>query len=515
MIDTMTILRALILIICAIFLVAPALHGQTSFPQTSYPQTGVYKKALPVSKPLTLRGVIESSASGTNTPILIKFYTDWCGPCKYFEEDLKVGKLGGTSAVSLYRINIEKGEGIELAAKNRFGISSVPVFALVLPKQEEIIAKWFGYNSPEDFIKTLNEALQRIPQKLAEYPSAPVVFSDSPKGSDTAIVIQTPIESFSEDYLKALRTYRALAESYRRQKAMEKAKLYKTRQRNGYYVGEAYNYQSESSEYESDTQQYDSAAAPSATGNQQYAYGMTPSGTVAPKSKRFSNNNPYDLDIFRSLARGRMQFLRWEKPDPLGIFRMEAVIEAARRVLANDKSIVTQHAKEVAEVANELANIALEEKVSSLNYYLSEAWKIASNIEKPYPDLYNRLKANYLMVVKGTKESALEAMRDSFQPGWEDNAEMVLTFSSWCMVNRVNYREASLLAQNIAGKTVDDNLKSKLLYCLAAIEVKNGNVTQGCDTLETAMTLINKYSLRHQYLENQKKTWVKGVALKG
>ena len=58
----------------------------------------------------------------TDNPIFIKFFADWWGPCKMYEQVLNEVTPEYSSKVSLYEVNIEK----EPEIAGLFGVRSVP-----------------------------------------------------------------------------------------------------------------------------------------------------------------------------------------------------------------------------------------------------------------------------------------------------------------------------------------------------------------------------------------------------
>ena len=71
-----------------------------------------------------------------DTPVLLDFYADWCGPCKML-------------APVLHEINVD--EQMELAM--RFQVSSIPM--LVVFKDGQPVAKTVGYRSKEELSELL------------------------------------------------------------------------------------------------------------------------------------------------------------------------------------------------------------------------------------------------------------------------------------------------------------------------------------------------------------------------
>lgn len=84
----------------------------------------------------------------SNTPVLVDFYADWCGPCKSLAPILKEVKEELGEDVKIVKIDVDKNQ--QLAAKYQVrGVPTMMIFkdgkqlwrqSGVLPKQE-IVAK--------------------------------------------------------------------------------------------------------------------------------------------------------------------------------------------------------------------------------------------------------------------------------------------------------------------------------------------------------------------------------------
>jgi thioredoxin 1 len=84
----------------------------------------------------------------SETPVLVDFYADWCGPCKMLAPVLKEVKAQMGDAVKIIKIDVDKNQS--LAAK--FQVRGVPTMVLfkngkplwrqsgVLPKHEIVQA---------------------------------------------------------------------------------------------------------------------------------------------------------------------------------------------------------------------------------------------------------------------------------------------------------------------------------------------------------------------------------------
>jgi thioredoxin 1 len=68
----------------------------------------------------TTMGFNEIVAS--DTPVLIDFYADWCGPCKAFSPIIQEVKNDLGEAVKIIKINVDTNE----ALSSKLGIMSIP-----------------------------------------------------------------------------------------------------------------------------------------------------------------------------------------------------------------------------------------------------------------------------------------------------------------------------------------------------------------------------------------------------
>ncbi|MHC1779150.1 MAG: thioredoxin family protein [Bacteroidales bacterium] len=122
--------------------------------------------------------------------IFMDCYTSWCGPCKKMAETIfpqeHVGKFFNTNFVN-YKIDMEKGEGVELAKK--YNVKAYPTF-LILDANGNEINRIVGGGEADAFIEKAKKAMDP-----ANNPLAIKAKYESAKTLDNAI-----------DYLEALRS---------------------------------------------------------------------------------------------------------------------------------------------------------------------------------------------------------------------------------------------------------------------------------------------------------------------
>lgn len=61
-----------------------------------------------------------------NTPVLVDFYADWCGPCKAMEPTVKDVARSLDGKARVIKLNIDKNE----PTANAHNVSAVPTFIL-------------------------------------------------------------------------------------------------------------------------------------------------------------------------------------------------------------------------------------------------------------------------------------------------------------------------------------------------------------------------------------------------
>ncbi len=112
--------------------------------------------ATPAMPPLDT-ALAEARAAGK--PLLVDFYTDWCKPCRVFEEKIFPDPRvqGALADVVFTRYDAEKGEGVAAAA--RYGVDGYPTFVL-LGAEGQVIARLSGAPAePTPFIGWVDRGL--------------------------------------------------------------------------------------------------------------------------------------------------------------------------------------------------------------------------------------------------------------------------------------------------------------------------------------------------------------------
>ena len=93
----------------------------------------------------------ENEVLGSDTPVLVDFWAEWCPPCKAIApilEDLS-GEMAGK--VKIAKLNIEESP----LAPTKYGVRSIPT--LIVFKNGEIVAQNVGAMAKPDLQKWLND----------------------------------------------------------------------------------------------------------------------------------------------------------------------------------------------------------------------------------------------------------------------------------------------------------------------------------------------------------------------
>ncbi len=98
------------------------------------------------------------NAQSANKPLMIDFYTDWCGVCKTVDSQTypDANVIRASQNFVMLRVNAE--QRTDLA--QRFGVKAYPTFVFLNPKGEVISQEVGGYG-PGEFVGLLQSASAR------------------------------------------------------------------------------------------------------------------------------------------------------------------------------------------------------------------------------------------------------------------------------------------------------------------------------------------------------------------
>ena len=95
----------------------------------------------------------EAEVANSETPVLIDFYADWCGPCRMMMPVVEEMAKEYEGKVKVGKVNVDKEPDIA----GKYGVMSIPYFAFI--KNGELVADELGAVSKERLESKLKNML--------------------------------------------------------------------------------------------------------------------------------------------------------------------------------------------------------------------------------------------------------------------------------------------------------------------------------------------------------------------
>lgn len=97
------------------------------------------------------------TAREKNLPVMIDFYTDWCGWCKKLDADTYVDKQVISASGDFVSVKINA--DVERPVAMKYKVTAFPTILFIDPTGNEI-HRVVGYRPPQGFLSEMNTALQ-------------------------------------------------------------------------------------------------------------------------------------------------------------------------------------------------------------------------------------------------------------------------------------------------------------------------------------------------------------------
>jgi len=118
------------------------------------PKCGDCAKPLLLDRPVRVGGEdFERTVLGSEAPVLVDFYADWCAPCKYVAP--LMDELAQTHEGKLLVVKVDTDQAPDLSQK--WGIRSIPT--VILFKEGEEVSRSVGFE-PEKLRSMAEEAVK-------------------------------------------------------------------------------------------------------------------------------------------------------------------------------------------------------------------------------------------------------------------------------------------------------------------------------------------------------------------
>ena len=103
---------------------------------------------------LTLtNGNFDEETKRAESPILVDFWAEWCGPCRMVAPVLEQLAADYKGKARVGKVNVDEHSGIA----SRYGVQSIPT--LLLFKQGKVVEQYIGATSREVLSKLLDKHL--------------------------------------------------------------------------------------------------------------------------------------------------------------------------------------------------------------------------------------------------------------------------------------------------------------------------------------------------------------------
>ena len=117
------------------------------------PKCGDCAKPLLLDRPIKVAGeAFDRTVLGSEAPVMVDFYADWCAPCKYVAP--LMDELANTHQGTLLVVKVDTDQAPDLAQK--FAIRSIPT--VILFKDGEEVGRSVGFE-PEKVKAMAEEAV--------------------------------------------------------------------------------------------------------------------------------------------------------------------------------------------------------------------------------------------------------------------------------------------------------------------------------------------------------------------
>ncbi len=95
----------------------------------------------------------ESEVLGSDIPVLVDMYADWCGPCKMMAPVIEQLAEEYEGRVKVGKMNVDDNEEIAM----KYGVMSIPTMLII--KKGEVVDKLIGGRPKSDLTAALDKVI--------------------------------------------------------------------------------------------------------------------------------------------------------------------------------------------------------------------------------------------------------------------------------------------------------------------------------------------------------------------
>lgn len=117
----------------------------------------------------------KKEAAAAGVPVVLHFYTDWCGPCKVMEKNV-LNSSAVAAAMQGKVIAVKVNADRNTALQSKYGVNSYPSDVVIDPNTGKQLTMWVGKKTADEYASAIKHVSTRYGSKIAK-PEAALIAS--------------------------------------------------------------------------------------------------------------------------------------------------------------------------------------------------------------------------------------------------------------------------------------------------------------------------------------------------